>query len=115
MNACEEQGALSADFVQRTVDEMQVLARASDPADRRRLATDFSAFQSRCPTIYQKACSPMSATDRAILNDMLDQMRSVEAGKTNHHDSSVTVGQGLFDRYVQPIVDEQKCAKAHTK
>ena len=59
-------------------------------------------FKTKYPVLYKACCSPNF--DVKMLKYMLSMLDNVKSNKTTQEDASVTVGQKLFDKFVDPVV-----------
>lgn len=67
---------------------------------------DIKRFKEKYPNLYKMAASPKM--DMNMLIHMLDMMDQIKTQQTTTTDASVSIGQHLFQTYVQPKLANAK-------
>lgn len=65
----------------------------------------YSEFRTKYPVMYSMACS--SKIDVANLEFMLDMLEQMNRNEKTQYDASAAVGQMLFDKYVDPKINNK--------
>ena len=62
----------------------------------------YAEFADKYPAVYKMACGPK--IDKQNLEFMLNMLSKIDKKELNQHDASVSVGQMLFEKYVDASV-----------
>lgn len=104
-----------SDWIMKQVNEMQavlqehadVLKVAPDTVDKQ-LAVQFKDFKKQHPPLFTKASRPLQPADIAIIKSMMSRLQSIQQGSITRHDADVELGEILADRFIQPLVSNQR-------
>ena len=66
----------------------------------------YPVFSEKYPEIFKQAI--MGTLDMGMFKYMLIMLKQMESGSITEHNASVKVGQVLVDKYVKPLIDEDK-------
>ena len=100
---------LTANDVQRIVKEILRYKKKSKKSlveFEEQMKEEYSGFAENYPEIFKSAVE--GSLDMTMFNYMISMLRQMEKGAINERNASIAVGQVLVDKYVKPLVDEDK-------
>jgi hypothetical protein len=83
------------EFEQKTDDEFNKL-----------MIVKYEYLYNNCLTIYNQCIE--NKMDMSILEYMIQQIKDIEKNKISQHNASIKVGEKLLDKYVKPIINNNK-------